>query len=67
MTTIGGNIALVREALGLSQSALARKVGTSQSGISQIEAGSRNPSFGMLLKLKRALGCEWAALLRGLE
>jgi transcriptional regulator with XRE-family HTH domain len=65
--TIGGNIGAVREVLGFTQSGIARKIKASQSAVSQIEAGDRNPSFGMLLKIKRALGCEWAALLRGIQ
>lgn len=66
-TLIGASIAKVREALGLTQSALARRCNTSQSAIAMIEAGDRNPSFDMLLKIKRALGVQWAGLLRGIE
>jgi transcriptional regulator with XRE-family HTH domain len=53
---IGNRIAEIREAAGLSQSALARGIGTSQSAISQIEAGERNPSFEMLRQISKALG-----------
>ncbi len=42
--------------MGLSQSALARGIGTSQSAISQIEAGDRNPSYDMLRQIAEALG-----------
>ncbi len=65
--TIGKNIAAVRTVLGYSQSSLARKLNTSQSALSQIEGETRNPSFGFLLRIKRALNCEWSALLRGIE
>lgn len=67
VAAIGCNIATVRDAVGFSQSKLSRVVGSSQSAISQIEAGERNPSFGMLLKIKRALGCTWPVLLKGIE
>lgn len=67
ISLIGASIAKVREALGLTQSALARRCGTSQSAIAMIEAGDRNPSFDMLLKIKRALGVEWVGLLREIE
>jgi transcriptional regulator with XRE-family HTH domain len=53
---IGPRIAEIREQAGLTQSGLARAVGTSQSAISQIEAGERNPSYEMLRQIARALG-----------
>lgn len=65
-TTIGGNIKAVRETLGYSQLDVARKVKAHYSTISVIESGSRAPSFAMLLRIKRALGCDWNALLRGI-
>lgn len=52
---IGKRIEEIREQQGLSQSALARAIGTSQSAISQIEAGERNPSFDMLRQIAKAL------------
>ena len=53
---IGKRIAEIREHGGLSQSALARAIGTSQSAISQIEAGERNPSYDMLRQIASAMG-----------
>lgn len=53
---IGKRIEQIREQVGLSQSGLARAIGTSQSAISQIEAGDRNPSFDMLRQIAKALG-----------
>jgi transcriptional regulator with XRE-family HTH domain len=53
---IGPRITEIREQVGLTQSGLARAVGTSQSAISQIEAGERNPSYDMLRQIARALG-----------
>ncbi|MDE2079561.1 MAG: helix-turn-helix transcriptional regulator [Patescibacteria group bacterium] len=61
---LGPEFALVRAliqkrlAAGLSQSALARKVGTQQSAISRLESGSYNPTVGMLRKVARALGTD---------
>lgn len=52
---IGKRIEEIREQGGLTQSALARAVGTSQSAISQIEAGERNPSYDMLRQIAKAL------------
>jgi transcriptional regulator with XRE-family HTH domain len=53
---IGPRIAQIREDAGHTQSSLARAVGTSQSAISQIEAGERNPSYDMLRQIAEALG-----------
>lgn len=53
---IGKRIAEIREQTGLTQSGLARDIGISQSAISQIEAGERNPSFDMLRQIAKALG-----------
>ena len=59
---ISGRIAEIREQAGFTQSALARAVGTSQSAISQIEAGERNPSYEMLRQIADALGVSVAYL-----
>jgi len=40
---------------GLTQSALAKKVGTKQSAISRLESGSYNPSVDFLKKIADAL------------
>jgi transcriptional regulator with XRE-family HTH domain len=53
--SFGARLATIREDVGLSQSALARAVGTSQSAISQIEAGDRNPSYEMIRQIAGAL------------
>lgn len=52
---LGERIAALRAEKGLSQSALARLVNTSQSAISQIESGERNPSFETIRQLAKAL------------
>jgi transcriptional regulator with XRE-family HTH domain len=53
---IGKRVAEIREQVGQSQSALARAIGISQSAISQIESGERNPSYDMLRQIAKALG-----------
>ena len=58
----GQRLARLREDAGLSQSGLARRVGSSQSAISQMEAGDRSPSYGMLVQLADALGVTLAYL-----
>ena len=44
-----------RLSLGLSQSALAKKMGTKQSAIARLESGAYNPSMAFLLKTVKAL------------
>lgn len=40
---------------GLTQSQLAKKIGTKQSAISRLEGGDSNPSVGFLEKVAKAL------------
>jgi len=63
MTDFAKRLQQVRSDAGLSQSALARQVDTSQSAISQMESGERQPSFDMLRRLAKALGVSTAHLL----
>ena len=53
--SLGQRITRIREEKGLSQSALARLMGTSQSAVSQIESGERNPSFDTIRQMAKAL------------
>ncbi len=43
---------------GLSQEALAKRIGTKQSAISRLESGDYNPSVEFLSKVAHALGKE---------
>ena len=54
--SLGARLASIRKDLGLSQAALARRVPTSHSAISQIEAGQRNATYTMLCYIAAALG-----------
>jgi UDP-N-acetylglucosamine 1-carboxyvinyltransferase len=56
MDPIGTRIADLREAQGLTQAALAKKIKTTQSAIARIESGRQNVSADMLKKISRALG-----------
>lgn len=53
----------IRTDAGLSQTRLAREVATSQSAISQMESGERQPSFDMIRRLAKVLGVSPAHLL----
>lgn len=52
-----------REQQGLNQSELARRVGTTPSTISRLEAGERKLSQTYMVAIARALGCEPAELI----
>jgi len=41
---------------GLTQQQVAKKIGTKQSAVARLEAGSINPSVGFLEKIAQALG-----------
>lgn len=53
---IGKRIADIREAQGMTQAALAKKIKTTQSAIARVEAGKQNLSTDMLKKISAALG-----------
>lgn len=55
MDHIGQRIATVREQARLTQSQLAKKLGTTQSAIARIESGKQNVSTDLLRKISKAL------------
>ncbi len=44
-----------RDQKGLTQAALARKIGTQQSAIARLESGTGNPTLAFLKKIAKAL------------
>jgi putative transcriptional regulator len=58
-------VALARERAGLSQPALAARVGASRPTIARIEAGNTSPSVTLALALSRELGESVEALFGG--
>jgi ribosome-binding protein aMBF1 (putative translation factor) len=55
---IADDVADRRRARGLSQAALARLCGTTQSAIARLEAGGRPPRIDTLLRIAEALDCD---------
>ena len=53
---LGRNLRRVRTAAGLTQTALAKRVGTDRSYVSGLEAGQRNPTAVTLQRLAKVLG-----------
>ncbi|MEX0917714.1 MAG: UDP-N-acetylglucosamine 1-carboxyvinyltransferase [Candidatus Paceibacterota bacterium] len=54
--SIGHTVSDLREAQGLTQTELAKKLHTTQSAIARLESGKQNVSADMLRKIGRALG-----------
>lgn len=62
---IGRNIRKYREAAGMSQVALAKKIGKTSSAVSQYEAGDIAPRLPVMNAIADALGVTRYDLLRG--
>ena len=52
-----GSLIEARLKKGLTQKALAERIGTKQSAISRLERGASNPSLSFLKRLAEGLGC----------
>lgn len=63
----GKNIRIRREALGLSQEALAEKADLDPTYISGIERGVRNPSLLSIVRIAKALGMNSGSLFEGVK
>ncbi len=62
---IGSHVRAKRNALGLSQTDLARELSVTHQHVSRIELGDATPSLEMLLTLSRKLGVSTDYLLTG--
>jgi transcriptional regulator with XRE-family HTH domain len=62
----GERVRAQREALGLSQEALAAKSGVHWTFLGQVERGRRNLNLHNLLKIARGLGVDPGELVQGL-
>lgn len=58
------NIRILREQKGLTQEALAEKLGRTQQAVALWESGEREPRVGMLTRLAEVLGCTTDDLLQ---
>jgi transcriptional regulator with XRE-family HTH domain len=64
---LGERVRARREALGLSQEALAHKSAIHWTFLGQVERGQRNLSLHNLLKIAAGLGVDPSELVRGLK
>lgn len=67
LVRVGERIASLRKAKGLTQLRLALLCETTQSYISDLEVGRRNPSLIILGRIAEALDCTLSELLLGVE
>ncbi|MEW6153907.1 MAG: helix-turn-helix transcriptional regulator [Actinomycetota bacterium] len=63
----GVRVRRYRQALGLSQEALAHRAGINRTYIGSLESGQRNISLDNLCKLAKALEVDAGELVRGLQ
>lgn len=63
MNQFGANVRKQREQRGLSQEALAQKLGVHQTFIAHIENGRKNPSFRLAQRVATLFGVSLDALL----
>ena len=63
----GAEIRRRREALGVSQEALAFRAELHRTYVSLLERGLRNPSLGVLAQRAAALGAPMASIVRDVE
>ena len=61
--SIGERIRMIRKERGITQAALAKKLGISPVNISQIENGSRNPTVSTLQEIADALDVSLSAIM----
>ena len=64
---LGNAIAKKREAKGISQYRLGLLSKTTQSYVSDLESGRRNPSYLILMRIANALECNLSELLEAAE
>ena len=57
MENIGSRIATTREEAKMTQSALAKKIGTTQSAIARLESGNQNISSDMIKRNNNTTSC----------
>ena len=62
---LGESLRRLRGRAGLTQTEMARRLGTSQSTLARLEAADQNTTLRTLAQLCRALDCDIGALFRG--
>ena len=63
---LAANLVRLRLKAGLTQEQLCERADIDRSYLQRIESARSNPTFEVLLRLKKALGCAWEDLMRGI-
>jgi transcriptional regulator with XRE-family HTH domain len=63
----GQNVHKLRNAAEMTQEQLAERADIDRSFVQKIEAGASSPTVEVLVRLRRALKCQWSDLLHGLD
>ena len=61
---LGAQVRALREARGVSQEELARRIGTSQAAIARLELGGAEPRFATLQRIAQALDADLTVTLQ---
>lgn len=64
---LGDNIRSLRLEKGYSQEKLSLLAGINKNYLSDLERGTRNPTFGILLKIAKALNVPFSDVFKGIE
>ena len=66
LSRLGRRIRRARKLLGLSQEGFATKCGLDRSYLGGVERGDRNVTFGILCAICDGIGCDIAAVTKGI-
>ncbi len=62
----GQNVSSLRANLDLTQEQLSERAEIDRSYLQRIESGASSPTIEVAARLKKALGCSWDVLLKGI-
>ncbi|MDD5262888.1 MAG: helix-turn-helix transcriptional regulator [Methylacidiphilales bacterium] len=62
---LGRNVCRIRQRRNLTQEDLAERAEIDRRYVQRIEAGTANPGFDIVVRVRCALRCSWESLLRG--
>jgi len=64
---IGRNVCRLRQQRNMTQEDLAEGAEIDRRYVQRIEAGTANPGFDIVARVRRALDCTWDELLKGVR
>jgi transcriptional regulator with XRE-family HTH domain len=64
---LGRNVCRLRLQKDMTQEDLAERADIDRRYVQRIEAGTANPGFDIVARVRVALGCDWGELLKGIR